>query len=401
MKILACNVGSTSLKFKLFDMPDQKPLAECKIERVGSLDDAIYNYACPEKNIYHKEDKQSIPEYNSGIHVFLNSLTSGKEGIISETKEIEVVSFKTVLARGFYGVHYLNNEVMKGMRDYMSIAGSHNGPYVKTIGQFRELLPGAKAVGVFETAFHRTVPLERALYGIPYEWYQKYGIRKMGYHGASHGYISDRVNELFCKKSRLISCHLGGSNSICAILNGESVDTSFGISLQTGVLHGARTGDCDTFLVPFLLGENLSLDEITEGLVQKGGLLGISGVSADLRYVERAAAEGNMRAQLAINVYCSHIIRYIGAFYAELGGLDFLAFTGGIGENSDLIRKKVCNAIKHLGIILDEEKNSSVSGETVITTGDSPATAMVIPTDEERYIAKRAYNFIMEGTNEQ
>jgi acetate kinase len=276
----------------------------------------------------------------------------------------------------------------------MDIAGSHNGPYISAIEQFEDLLPWAKMVGVFETAFHQTIPIERLLYGIPYSWYETYGIRKMGYHGASHGYIAGSIGELYGEKFRLISCHLGGSNSICAVLNGKSVDTSFGFSLQTGVMHGSRAGDTDSFLFPFLLGRGLSLDEIRKGLAKEGGLLGISGLSDDLRYIEQAAQDGNDRARLALDVYCSNIIHYIGAYYADLGGLDCLVFTGGVGENSPMIRQKVCASLKHMGIVLDEEKNRAVADKKKISVTDSLADVWVIPTNEEMYIARSAWVYL-------
>jgi acetate kinase len=394
MKILACNVGSTSLKFKLYDMPEARLLVEAKIERVGSLDDAIFRYGNPSKAVVFKKEKQSVPDYVLGIRLFLDALTSPDTGALNAVEELEIVSFKTVLAKGFYGVHPLTEEVMVGMRDYMDIAGSHNGPYISAIEQFKNLLPGAKMVGVFETAFHQTIPIERLLYGIPYSWYETYGFRKMGYHGASHGYISGRIGGLSGEKFRLISCHLGGSNSICAVLDGKSVDTSFGISLQTGVMHGSRTGDADTSLVPFLLGRGLSMEEIQQGLTKQGGILGISGVSDDLRYVEQAALDGNDRARLALDVYCSNIIHYIGAYYADLGGLDYLTFTGGIGENSHIVRQKVCSSLKHMGIVLDEEKNQAGPEERVISAPGSPVTIYVIPTNEEVYIARRAWDYL-------
>ena len=395
MKVLACNVGSTSLKFKLFDMPEELVLSEGRIERVGSADDAIFQYKNQAREISFKKEKQSVPDYVTGIKLFLDSLTGPKEGALTSVSEIQAVSFKTVLARGYYDVHLLTDEVIAGMTEYMDIAASHNGPYISAIEQFRKLLPGVKMVGVFETAFHQTIPLERVLYGIPYEWYEKYGIRKMGYHGASHGFIAGRIKELRGPCYKLVSCHLGGSNSICAIKDGKSENTSFGISLHTGVLHAVRAGDTDTMLVPFLLGRGLSLDEIEKGITKKGGLLGISGVSDDMRYVEEAAEKGNVRAQLAIDVYCSHILHYIGAFYAGLGGLDYLCFTGGIGEKSPIVRGKVCASLKHMGVILDEEKNNAKENvERTISAKESPVTVMVIPANEELEIVKRAYSFL-------
>ena len=312
MKVLVCNAGSTSLKFQLFDMPEERVLAAGKIERVGSEDNAIFHYESKEG--YQVElDKQCIPTYTAGIQMFLDCLVEPKHKVIDSLKELERVGFKTVLSKDHYGVHELTPEVLQGMEDYMVIAPAHNAPYLSAIRQFQELVPHAKLVGAFETAFHTTVPLERAIYGIPYEWYETYGIRRMGYHGASHEYVSDTVAAKYGTTGKTISCHLGGSCSLCAIDNGKSVDTSFGISLQVGINNSNRCGDIDPFIIPFLQKQGMELDEVLQGLTKRGGLLGISGVSNDLRLVEEAAEQGNERAGLAIDIFCNDIIRYIGA----------------------------------------------------------------------------------------
>lgn len=303
------------------------------------------------------------------------------------------MGFKTVLSKDHYGVHELTPEVLQGMEDYMVIAPAHNGPYLSAIRQFQELVPKAKLVGAFETAFHRTVPMERAIYGIPYEWYETYGIRRMGYHGASHEYVSDTVMSKYGSAGKTISCHLGGSCSLCAIDEGKSVDTSFGISLQAGVNNSNRCGDIDPFIIPFLQKQGMKLDEILHGLTKKGGLLGISGVSNDLRLVEEAAENGNERAKLAIEIFCNDIIRYIGAYFAELGGLDHLVFTAGIGEHDAFIREKICRKLAHMGILLDEEKNQAVGNEAAcISREDSPVTIEVIPANEELGVARKTYS---------
>ena len=395
MLILACNPGTTSLKFRLYNMPEKILLSEGRIERVGSKDDAIFRYNNPNKNISIRKEGQNIPDYTAGIKIFLNALLDEKDGAITKIEDIEIVCYKTVLAKGFYNIHILDDEVMAGLEECMDWAASHNGPYINCINQFKKLLPDVTMVGVFETGFHQTIPRERTLYGIPYEWTEKHGIRRMGYHGASHGYIAGRIGELFGKKHRLISCHLGGSGSICAIHDGRSVNTSFGISLHTGVMHAARVGDVDTYIFPYLLGKGYSQEEIIKGLTKQGGLLGISGVSDDLRYIEDAAAKGNERAALAIDVYCSHIIHYIGAFYASLGGLDCIAFTGGIGENSSLVRSKVCSSLAHMGILLDDEKKfGGIPEEMCVSAKDSPVQVWVIPTNEELHIAEQAMTFL-------
>ena len=393
MKVLVCNVGSTSLKFKLFDMPGDTVLAEGKVERVGSTD-AILHYTNRSTGHTVRLDGQSILSYAEGIRWYLDRLTAAESGVIADVSEIERVGFKTVLAKGFYGIHELTPEVLQAMEDYLLVAPAHNGPYLEAIRQIRQVLPGVTLVGVFETAFHTTIPQARRLYGIPYEWYETYGIQRMGYHGASHGYIADVLTEKNGSTGNAVSCHLGGSSSVCAIRNGASVDTSFGFSLQTGLLHANRIGDTDSYIVPYLLAQGLSMEEITRGLDRQGGLLGISGVSNDLRDIQTAAEAGNERAQLAIDAFCSGIIRYAGAFYAELGGLDHLVFTGGIGENSALIREKVCTALAHLGIALDAGKNALPSSELrTVSAEDSRVKIWVIPANEELGIARRTYEY--------
>ncbi len=392
MKVLVCNAGSTSLKFKLFNMPEEQVLATGKIERVGSEDNAIFHYESMEG--YQVElEKQCIPTYTIGIQKFLDCMLDEEHKVLDSLEELERVGFKTVLSKDHYGVHELTPEVLQGMEDYMVIAPAHNGPYLSAIRQFQELVPKAKLVGAFETAFHRTVPMERAIYGIPYEWYETYGIRRMGYHGASHEYVSDTVMSKYGSAGKTISCHLGGSCSLCAIDEGKSVDTSFGISLQAGVNNSNRCGDIDPFIIPFLQKQGMKLDEILHGLTKKGGLLGISGVSNDLRLVEEAAENGNERAKLAIEIFCNDIIRYIGAYFAELGGLDHLVFTAGIGEHDAFIREKICRKLAHMGILLDEEKNQAVGNEAAcISREDSPVTIEVIPANEELGVARKTYS---------
>lgn len=390
MKILVSNVGSTSLKFKLFDMAaGERVLCEAKVERVGSDGEAIYSYKNMLTGGSVKKEHCSVPDYSTGIRLFLDSMTGRDLGVIADVSEIEAVGFKTVLAKGFYGVHELTDQVLEAMRDFLFVAPAHNAPYLEAIEHFRRVIPEAIPVGVFETAFHTTIPLSRRMYSIPYEWYEKYGIMRMGYHGASHSYIAEQV-----AADRVISCHLGGSCSVCAIEKGKSVDSSFGFSLQTGVPHANRVGDIDPYIIPFLENEGLSREEILNGMAKNGGLLGVSGVSNDLRAVQQAADGGNERARLAIEVFAASIIRYIGSYYAELGGLDKLVFTGGIGENSAKLRQMVCQPLRHMGIVLDEAANDACRGEGVISAEDSPVTVQVIPAYEELGVARRTYEYV-------
>lgn len=388
MKVLAANVGSTSLKFKLFEMPEEAALCEAKIERVGSRDKAIFAYGSLVTGKHYRLEGQCIPDYTTGIRMFLEALVSGEYGVIKSVGEIDRIGFKTVLSKGFYGVHELTDAVMDGMRDYLFIAPVHNAAYLEAIGQFNNLLPDVPKIGVFETAFHTTIPIERRIYGVPYEWYEKYGLMRMGYHGASHGYIAQE-SCAYGKAGRVISCHLGGSCSVCAIQDGRSDDTSFGFSLQSGLIHANRTGDADPYMIPFLKSEGLSAEEIEDGLSKHGGLLGISGVSNDMRDLQSAAESGNERARLAVDAFVSGIIKQIGAFYAELGGLDQLVFTGGIGEHSAFVRNAVCSQLRHLGIEIDEKKNSASESVGVVSAAGSAVLVTVVPANEELGVARK------------
>ena len=311
---------------------------------------------------------------------------------MADIREVERVGYKATLSKGHYGVHEIDEAVLQGMHDWISLAPLHNRAYIDAIQVMQEVLPNARSIGAFETAFHQNIPLERRLFAVPYEWYENLGVQRLGYHSASHGYIADVLN-IEKKEYAAISCHLGGSCSVCAIENGKSVDTSFGMSLESGVPHANRIGDMDPSIVYFLHHEGLSDEEILRGFQKKGGLLGISGVSNDLRYVIEAAEGGNARAQLAIDVFVTSIVHYIGAFYLDLGRLDDLVFTAGIGEHSAYIRRRVCEKLAPLGVRLDMEKNEACHGEAVISSADSAVCVRVIPTDEELGIARRAYEY--------
>ena len=393
MKLLVCNVGSTSLKFKLFEMPEERVYCRAYVERVGSADSAIFTYKNESTGKGFTLEGQSVPDYKTGIRQFLEAMLSDGDVPVNRIEQLEAVGFKTVLSKGYPGVHELTEDVIQGMRDYLYIAPVHNSAYLAAVEQFKELLPETPLIGVFETAFHTTIPPERSIYSVPYEWYERYGVKRLAYHGASHEYISEQ-SALYGKNDRVISCHLGGSCSLCAIENGKSVDSSFGFSLQTGVLHANRCGDIDPYIVPFLLSEGMPLEEVMAGLSKNGGLLGISGVSGDLRLVLEAANNGNERASLAVSAFVTSVVRYIGMFYAQLGGLDMLVFTGGIGEHSDEIRKRVCESVKHFGIELDEKKNAVVS-EGVVSTEASGVKVLVIPANEELGIARKSYRFLI------
>jgi acetate kinase len=367
-------------------------MVEAKIERVGSLDSAIFSYQNHLNGAKENMSGLSVPSYTEGINLFLEYLTDTKMGAIKTIDEVQAIGFKTVIAKGYYGIHELTDDVIAAMEDYISVAPAHNPPYIEAIKKFKEILPGRLLVGVFETAFHTTIPLERKMYAIPYEWYEEYGIQRLGFHGASHGYISRQVKQRAGGNFKLISCHLGGSGSLCAIEDGKSVDTSFGFSLQTGIPHANRAGDLDAYIIPFLLGQGLAMDEILKGIDKTGGLLGVSGISNDLRDIEAAAQDGNERAKLAIDVFCESIVKYIGAFYAVLGGWDYLVFTGGIGENSSIIRHKICARLAHFGVELDEAANAQGAKDRMISSDYSRVKVSIIPTNEEVGIAQDIFD---------
>ena len=386
MKILICNAGSTSLKFKLWEMPELKVLSDGKVERVGSKD-AIFHFNSDERHI--RLEGLDIPDYTCGIRRYLDELADA----VTPLNAIEAVGFKTVLSKDHYGVHFLTEDVLQGMRDYYSVAPAHNGPYLEAIGVFERLLPEVPRVGVFETAFHRTIPLERRVFPVPYEWYEKYGCQRMGYHGASHGYIAQKLSD----KRRVISCHLGGSGSICAILDGKSVDNSFGFSLQMGIPHASRTGDVDAYLIPFLMERGLTLEEIFDGLGKNGGMKGLSGTSGDIRDVDAAMRAGSERAKLALDVYTNSILRYIGAYTMELGGLDALAFTGGIGENYAPLRRRIMEAMAHMGVVMDADSNENGAGERLISAPESRISVHVIPANEELMVVRETFRLCVQN----
>lgn len=396
MNILVCNVGSTSLKFKLYEMPQETVLAQAYVERVGSADNGIYTYTRWSDHTKIERTQVAVPTYTEGIQLFLDTLLGKEAGCLDEIAQIEAIGFKTVLSKGHYGVHRLTEEVLQGMEDYMAVAPAHNGPYLEAIRVFQKLLPEVELIGSFETAFQQTIPLSESLYAIPYEWYEKYGIRRLGYHGASHGHVTATLLEREGEADKVVSCHLGGSCSLSAIDGGKSLNNSFGFSLQAGVFHNSRVGDMDAYIIPYLLKEGMTIDEITYGLEKKSGLLGISGVSNDLRLVEEAADAGHERAALAIEMFINSIVSHIGAYTAQMGGLKQLVFTGGIGENAVNVRRRVCERLSFLGVKISQERNESSQKDKVISTDNSRVKVHVIPANEELGIARNVFR-VVEG----
>lgn len=386
MRVLVPNLGSTSLKYQLLDMDGERVLARGKIERIGSAQAAITTWDVDGKS---SQAAAAIADHRAAITLLIGQLRSG-----THPAGIDAVGFKAVHGGPRYrGSFVVDDALLAAMKEFVPVAPVHNPVYIQAMEIFREALPGVPMVAVFEPGFHVTIPDRAAVYGIPYEWTEKYGIRRYGFHGSSHRYISQRVPQMLERPAaglRLVSCHLGGSSSICAIRDRKSLDSSFGFSAQSGLEHAARSGELDPFAVLYVMEkEKLTAAEVSEILCKKSGLLGISGVSSDLRDIEEAAAKGNTRAALAVDVLVYEVKKYIGAFAAAMGGLDVVAFSGGIGENSWRVREAVCREMEFLGIFLDEGKNRQpTSGDRVISHSESEVAVLVVYTNEEIIVAR-------------
>lgn len=389
MRILVTNVGSTSLKYRLYEFPEERLLASGRVERIGgATGTAAWS---------HGEDKGSeeraFSTHREAVETVLRRLQGS---VLNDLSELDCVAFKTVIAKGYVGCELLDEAVLQAMDDYVFLAPAHNPPYIKAIRLFRELLPQAPLVGLFEPAFHLGMPDYARVYPIPKEWREKHQIQRYGFHGASHRYVSERVPQLLEKPKEslnVISCHLGGSSSICAISGGKSIDTSMGFTPQTGVFHASRIGDFDPFAVLFLMREEgYSVDDMVKHLTKDSGFKGLSGVSEDMRDVEEAMDAGNADARLAFDSFCYHVKKIIGSYIAVLGRLDALAFAGGIGERGARARQAICSGLEHLGISVDPATNTNCSGaETNLSSADSKTAVWVVPTNEEVIVARAAY----------
>ena len=389
MKLLICNVGSTSLKYQLFDMSDgERVLASGGAERVGTEKSEFYW-----KNLLSGasgREPNAFPTHKEAISRMLEALL---DGVLANLEELGCVGFKVVHAKGVSGVQYLTEDVLEAMAAFNTVAPAHNPPYIAAIRQFRELLPSTPLIGSFETAFHQTIPPKAYLYPIPADLARKEGIRRYGFHGASLEYLSTWAAEKMGRKDlKLICCHLGGSSSICAVDSGKSVDTNLGMGLQCGVMHNNRIGDMDPYVIFHLVEAcGMTLAEVKEMLQKKSGFLGMSGgLSGDLRDVEEAAAAGNADCQNALDSYCYNIKKYLGAYTAALGGLDAIVFGGGIGRNGKTVRAGALEGLEHLGICLDREKNMNAVGGDDISVAVSPVRIFVVDTNEEIIVARKA-----------
>jgi acetate kinase len=386
-KVIAINAGSSSLKFQLFDMPSEEVLTKGLVERIG-FEDAIFNITVNGEKI---QEVTPIRDHAVAVKMLLDKLI--KLGIIQSFDEIEGIGHRVVHGgEKFSDSVLITDETLKEIEELSDLAPLHNPANVVGIKAFREVLPNVPAVAVFDTAFHQTMPEKSFLYSLPYEYYTKYGIRKYGFHGTSHKYVTQRAAELLgrpIEQLRLISCHLGNGASIAAVEGGKSIDTSMGFTPLAGVAMGTRSGNIDPALIPYIMRKTgKTAEEVIDILNKKSGMLGISGLSSDLRDIEKAAAEGNERAELALEVFAGRIHKYIGSYAARMCGVDAIIFTAGIGENSEVVRAKVLRGLEFMGVYWDPALNKVRGKEAFISYPHSPVKVLVIPTNEEVMIAR-------------
>lgn len=397
MKILVLNCGSSSIKYALYNMDDKSVMTSGGAERVG-LDGAFVKVKLP--NGEKKTVMHDIPEHTEGVKFIFSLLTDPEIGVIKDLNEIDAVGHRMVHGgEKFNKSVVLTDEVLKTFEECIDLAPLHNPANLKGVKAVSELMPGLPQVGVFDTAFHQTMPAHSYLYAIPYELYEKYGVRRYGFHGTSHRYVSKRVCDFLGVNpadKKVITCHIGNGGSIAAVDGGKCVDTSMGLTPLEGLMMGTRSGDIDGGAITFLEKKlGLDADGMSNLLNKKSGVLGITGISSDMREIESANDEGNERAKLALDMYSYRIKKYVGAYAAAMGGCDIIVFTAGVGENQASMREDVCKNMEYMGVKLDVEKNKTIHGEeAIISTPDSKVTVCVIPTDEELMIATDTMNLL-------
>ena len=389
MNVLVINCGSSSLKFQLINSESEAVLAKGLCERIGIDGRLTYQPAGGEKNVSEK----AMPTHTEAIQFVIDALTDADTGVVKNLDEIGAVGHRVVHGgEKFAKSVVVTPEVKAAIAECNDLAPLHNPANLIGIEACESLMPGTPQVVVFDTAFHQTMPEKAYMYGLPYEYYEKYKVRRYGFHGTSHSFVSKRVAEIVGKPynaTKTIVCHLGNGASVSAVLNGESVDTSMGLTPLEGLVMGTRSGDIDPAIMEFIAKkENLDIAGIMNVLNKKSGVEGVSGVSSDFRDLEEAAKAGNKRAELAIDVFAYRVAKYVGAYTAAMNGVDNIVFTAGIGENAGLVRTKVCSYLGYLGITIDEEANGKRGEEIVISTPDSKVKVLVVPTNEELAIAR-------------
>ncbi|MBL8797214.1 MAG: acetate/propionate family kinase [Planctomycetia bacterium] len=385
MKILVANLGSTSFKYRLFDMTDEKLLARGGVERIGSEQSPV-KVVVGEQT---EETSQPVADHAAALRLSLEQLA--KHQCLKDPAELAGIGFKAVHAHGLTGVQRVDDTVLAAMEAYNDVAPAHNPPYVTAMRLLAKELPNLPLVAAFETGFHESIAPAERLYAVPFDWAAQHGVKRWGFHGASHRYIAERAGTLLNNRdARIISCHLGGSSSLCAIQFGKSVATSMGMSPQSGLPHNNRVGDFDPFALPALLrATGKTLEQLLDELANRSGLLALSNGRKDLRDIEAAAQQGDERAELAISVFVASIRHYLGAYLVLLGGADAIVFTGGIGENSATIRAAVCFGLDWFGISLDDVRNKEAKGEAAIHGTNSRVQVWIMPTNEELIVARQ------------
>lgn len=389
MNVLVINCGSSSLKYQVINSGTEGVLAKGLCERIGIDGRLVYEPAGGEKEI----TEAAMPTHKQAIQMVIDALMNEKTGVIKSLDEIGAVGHRIVHGgEKFAASAIITDEMIQAVEECSDLAPLHNPANLIGVRACQELMPDTPMVGVFDTAFHQTMPKEAYLYGVPYEYYEKYAVRKYGFHGTSHSYVSRRAAAILDKpyeSLKTIVCHLGNGASVCAVKNGQSVDTSMGLSPLEGLVMGTRSGDIDPSAVEFIAKkEGLDLAGVVSVLNKKSGVMGLSGVSSDFRDLEAAEKAGNERAATAQQVFNYRVLKYIGAYAAAMNGVDCICFTAGLGENNGVIRKQICDNLAYLGIQIDDEANSKRGEEIVISTPDSKVKVLVVPTNEELAIAR-------------
>ena len=388
MKILSVNAGSSSLKFQMYEMPEEKVLISGVFERIG-IENSFYTIKLNGEKI---KKEVVLSNHTDAVKILTNELL--ENNIVSDLSEIKAIGHRMVHGGEKYTSSVLLTEdVITAVEELSDLAPLHNPANLVGVRAFKEVIPSAVAVGVFDTAFHQTMEEENFLYPVPYEWYKEYGVRKYGFHGTSHKYVSEKMASILGKEeTKIITCHIGNGGSLAAVKNGKCIDTSMGFTPNAGIIMGSRSGDIDASLIPFVMKKTgMNISEIDNALNKKSGLLGISGVSSDSRDIEDGIKSGNDRCKLAQEMYVNKIVKYIAEYYVELGGADAIVFTAGVGENSITTRKQIIDKLACLGIKLDEQRNNVRAEVALISTDDSSVKVYVIPTDEEVMIARDTY----------
>ena len=398
MKTLVLNCGSSSIKYQLIETTTEEALAKGQVERIGMSSAVLTHQPLGKEKIRIVGE---ILDHSIAMEYVIAVLLSPNHGVITDRNEIDAVGHRVVHGgETFSGSVLITDEVLKALKDNIELAPLHNPPNLKGIAAAKEHLPKVPQCGVFDTAFHSSMPPHAFLYGIPFKLYKRYKIRRYGFHGTSHRFVSHRAAKLLGKpieELKIVTAHLGNGGSMAAVSHGKSIDTSMGFTPLEGLLMGTRSGDLDPSIITYVMGkEELSISEVNTMLNKHSGLAGISGESSDMREIEQAVDEGDKKATYAFNVFNYRIKKYVGAYAAAMGGIDALVFTGGIGENSPKVREAVCTGLEFLGLNLDLEKNESPEGEVNIAKDDSQASILRIPTNEELVIAMDTEKIVLE-----